>query len=291
MSEDLENLLIRNNINMNDFLDKMGNELLLTAYEEYDPLISRFAITDERKPGKVSISEILGYRAYHMQSRNILNNFENFFDSYGDGYHSRSVSMLNYKPEEIMAGLSESFKIEPIKLNKIGNKYFISSNGLHRFMILKINYLIQLYKGIPEYELAKEYSVPVEYTEINLNKTYLNYIASLFITDKFDVRAELVDFKYTDNLYVKFNNEEYIFNEEELKEFLLSKLEELKETDYFEYEDIISDIWQECLWDKNNYLKEFINTNIPNISFITEIKDYNEMKKKLKENLYGNKFN
>lgn len=71
----------------------------------------------------------------------------NFFGDKNDGYHTRSLGMLDYTSEEIVPKLQNSFEVEPMILDEVDDgKYCISTNGMHRYTILRIHYLLDKLK-------------------------------------------------------------------------------------------------------------------------------------------------
>jgi len=53
--------------------------------------------------------------------------------------------MLDYSSEEIIEKLSSSFNDEPICVQEIDKgKYAISTNGMHRYSVLRAHYLLEL---------------------------------------------------------------------------------------------------------------------------------------------------
>ena len=86
--------------------------------------------------------------------------------------------MLDYSIEEIMTKLINSYAIEPINTISIDGKYYITTNGLHRFMALKLYYILEMYQGKSIQELDNKHMITVNNKDLNvfINKVlYLNY--------------------------------------------------------------------------------------------------------------------
>lgn len=129
-------------------------------------------------------------------SSDIFNTMDNFFDSHGDGYHSRSIGMLSLNTENALEKLKNSFTMEPLRVRETGEgSYLISSNGYHRYTVLRTLFLKELYEanGDPaKIEAIKQkYVIPVDLTGIDLEKTYSKFILS-FIGSR-DPATRIVD--------------------------------------------------------------------------------------------------
>lgn len=129
----------------------------------------------------VPISKIVGCSKSNLKSdTSFLDNFKNFFDSHaGDTYHSRGLSLLEIPIENVISTLELSFDEEPIKTVSVDDKYFIAGNGLHRFMILRLYYMIELYRGKSSQELDEKYKIKIVNKKIDVFKTFASSIGSL----------------------------------------------------------------------------------------------------------------
>lgn len=186
----IDTFLKKNNVdNIADFIQKSDFKIDVwqTNISNNELHLAGFG---EKKQKKVPLSMILGFSdSYCKISKSFFENFSNFFDSsQTDGYHTRAISMLDYPVDEIVDKLSESFIDEPIKTISIDGKYYISSNGLHRFMALKIYYMLEIYKGKTREELDQKYMITVNDTELNSFKIFAKYLGS-----KFNPRIEYDD--------------------------------------------------------------------------------------------------
>ena len=154
---------------------------------DINPILSRFVMYKKNKEEKkVSINDVVGYD-YRFSNHDaiILNNLSDYFDRDGDGYHNRSVSMLDIPQGQIMSELSKSFKIEPICLVEVDKAvYNIGSNGLHRYHVIKTHFLNELSKINPEDKVAikrlkEKYSFEARISEIDYVKSYSAYLLNL----------------------------------------------------------------------------------------------------------------
>ncbi len=109
---------------------------------------------------------------------------DSYFDAEGDGYHSRSVGMLQYDENNVIDKLQGSFSSEPMVLHEVDmDKYVVSTNGMHRFLVMRLLYLSARSKCKNETELnelIKKYTIPVKSKKIDLLKTYCKYLINLF---------------------------------------------------------------------------------------------------------------
>lgn len=219
-NQDILEFFKRNNI-AEDTLERIPNNIL-TEPKEIDSIIEFKALYDEEESTKVSIADIIGYE--YPKKKNIFASLNDFFDSKGDTYHSRSVDMLSYSSDSIIDSLSRSFIIEPIKVKEINNQFFIDGNGLHRFTILRIFYLLENNKQkLSLDEIRKKYTIPVIAKKLDKIKTYCAFLIEL-INENSYVRSDLdenyhktglVEIKQ-DNNTIKLTDEELIIYVTEL---------------------------------------------------------------------------
>ncbi len=175
-----EEFLKRNKIDKNELTKNVDSKIY--SFSEINPLaeIVYFQKREERK--NISIANIVGYNyQFYSAPNDIIESLDNFFDSEGDGYHSRSVGILEYDRDYILDKLQDSFKMEPMVVADTGEgKYTISTNGLHRFTVLRLLYLSEVVqaKGDPRKldELEKKYTIPVQLQGIEFEKTYCKYL-------------------------------------------------------------------------------------------------------------------
>ena len=137
-------------------------------------------------------------------SCDICESMDNFFDSNGSGYHMRSIGMLSLTTENVMQELRRSFLVEPLSIRESGEEsYLISSNGYHRFTVLRALYLKELYEanGDPARieEIRKKYTFPADITGIDLDKTYSKFILSFIGSRNPDVRIIDMETHYDEN--------------------------------------------------------------------------------------------
>lgn len=182
MSDELYSFLGRNGIeDINDFIKKSnfnidGLQSNISNVELYN------ANFKEQKQITIPLSKILGFNESNCKiDKSFFANFSNFFDSSkNEQYYNRGIGMLGYHPEDIMVKLSESFDDEPINTIGIEGKYYISSNGLHRFMALKLYYMLEIYQGKTPEELDQKYMIKVNNRELDVFKTFTYYLGSNF---------------------------------------------------------------------------------------------------------------
>lgn len=177
-NEDAKKFLDRNGILLDSLETMPDEEREIVESFEVDSIVETISIYRESVKKDVCIADILGYD--FPFSKDIFESLSAFFDSFGDGYHSRSVGMLEYSSDEVLSKLERSFVLEPMRLKEIKeNKYFIDSNGMHRFTVLKIHYLLEKHRGKEEMMLRKKYMIPVVSKKLDLVKTYCAYLIHL----------------------------------------------------------------------------------------------------------------
>ena len=180
MNETIREFLKSLDINYNKFNALEGSQIKRSS--DINPILSRFIISKiKTETRKVSIADVVGYDYQCINlDRNLLNNLSRFFDRDGDGYHRRSLSMLDIPQEEIISQLESSFKKEPICLQEIEKGiYNVGNNGLHRFHVIKTHYLNELSKLKNKNDAKKlrdKYSFDAEITEVDYVKSYSNFL-------------------------------------------------------------------------------------------------------------------
>lgn len=185
--------------------------------KDIDSVLEEKVISTEEVSTTISIADILGYDS--PRKRDIFESISEFFDNQKDGYHKRSIGMLNYTPDNIMSGLASAFITEPIKVREVEpGRCFISGNGMHRFTILRIMYLIEKYRGTDIEKLREKYTIPVILNKVDKIKTYCSYLISVFY-DNIHVYSEIdKDHHKTDKVEVinSATKTESVLTDEEL---------------------------------------------------------------------------
>jgi len=180
MNKTVMNFLLKNKIFVNDLNSISGS--IIYSKKDINELVDKYGIYSSAIVENVSITEILGYdyEGLEVGTNNIFESLNAFFDEMGDGYHRRSISMLDYSAEDVLIGLEQSFQTEPICLQKLEEgKYFISTNGLHRYSVLKILCLSELVHAQTQEEKDRiylKYKIPAKVSNVDYIKTYCNYL-------------------------------------------------------------------------------------------------------------------
>ncbi len=173
--------LLRNGINIDEITREI--DCRVHTLEDISPILNGCgrSFLSEEKPAEVSIGDILGQVESFGYSSHIFETLDNYFEENGDGYHTRSIGLLELDPDTIIETLMQSFKREPIKcyLAEDG-KYVISINGMHRFTVLRILYLKQLQETLKNggdvEELKQRFTIPVDVQEIDKEMAYTTYL-------------------------------------------------------------------------------------------------------------------
>lgn len=237
MNECNENFLKINGIIPEETSSKVDS--LIHTQSEINPIVYDYEFQEGRKTEEVSVADIVGLYCKRGSSNNIFESLDDYFDSYGDGYHTRSVGMLEYNKDTIIEGLKKSFEAEPIVVQETGEgSYTILTNGLHRFTILRILYLKEFadanWDAKKIMELKEKYSIPVEVVSINLEKTYCKYILeqigiyNLKRPEIKSIESEYKDYKQTGNVEIKYySGEKESITQEELKNRTIEMLRQV----------------------------------------------------------------
>ena len=217
MNECNKKFLERNGIIIEDISSKI-NCTIRSSMDE-NPIIASYAFQKEAEREMISVADIVGYdsECRGINSKNIFLSLDNFFKEGGDGYHSRSLGLLEYNRDNIIEKLKESFINDPMSLIETGEgTYTILNNGLHRYTLLRALYLSEVADahGNKEKiaELANKYTIPASVTGVDLDKTYCKYLLTKARCgdeewDIADVRTEYdSEYRATDNVIIKYGN-------------------------------------------------------------------------------------
>jgi len=269
--------LKRNNIDIYELNQTVDCHIY--SREEENPIVANYDFQNPSEKGNVSIARIIGYDTrFRRIPSNIIMSMDDFFDATGDGYHTRSIGMLQYTKEDILESLKKSMEREPISIIETGEgNYTILSNGLHRYTLLRILYLSEIAnaKGNKEEieRINNKYTIPVEITGVDLEKTYCKYILmeNQVMGDDWcdngirDIQTYYdEDFSNTGRIELIYNNgKKIIMDKEQLMQFTRKFI--IENNDRL---NIIQDVMKD--YKKYKSLKKFINDNFSDIFKINE---------------------
>lgn len=230
---------------MNDcnkkFIEKNSIDISQIDENIYDgrsvnEIISKYEIQGESINEDVSVENMIGiYSISNSIPRFFPYALDSFFCEGGDGYHSRAISMLEYDDVNVINGLQRSFREEPMGLIEFDtNKYLVFTNGMHRFMVMRLLYLsakCRCNSDEEKDELQKRYTIPVKTTKIDFIKTYCKYLINMFqpisCMDEFYTKVEkTTNFKgeemYCLHKYIHFDQTKQIYETSERMEQYLN---------------------------------------------------------------------
>lgn len=269
MKECNKRFLERNGISIEDVCSKIDCHIY--SSREINPIISNYGFQTKEESQMVSIADIVGYDTQFREiNQNIFMSMDSFFDDKGTGYLTRSLGMLEYDTESIIESLRQSFELEPISLIETGEgTYTVFNNGLHRYTLLRILYLSEAAKANGDKEklaeIAKKYTIQVEVTGVDLDKTYCKYLLQMINVkdDEWkvtDIQTEY-DSKYnlTGNVIVKYANGEKEALSNEL--LLLLTKERIAEDETFKenYPQL------QRIYDRYSSFRQFIDGEFPTL--------------------------
>ncbi len=157
--------------------------------KDINPLLARNRISHHIGFKNVSVANILGSNAFDDGFQNIPQVLDQFF-GYDNSYLTRSIGLLNLDKDTFFLELSGSFKKEPICVTEFDDdKYIITENGTHRFIVLRLMYLSELSMAKTEEEkikLKEKYTIPVDTCVIDKDASYAMNLISIF-----DVNGEV----------------------------------------------------------------------------------------------------
>ncbi|MBQ8219265.1 MAG: hypothetical protein IJZ79_05875, partial [Bacilli bacterium] len=240
-NDDVMQFLIDKNIDI-DGIMKMEEAKLCDS--SMRSIISEYVISDGSEISYISVADIIGH--LKISGKNILSTMNNFFDSKQNSYYTKSITMLDYNNgKEMIYGLEHYvgqdgierniFLSEPMCVEEIKDgKFIITSNGLHRFTLLRIHYLNELLKSNSDISKLKEkYMIPVKIEKVNYFKTYSNYILSLLNDDiSFISNVSNQDRTMSDEMEICFENQaNKIVNKSQLMSLVKDTLDNVSEYD------------------------------------------------------------
>ena len=242
IQDNLKNFETKNDI---DF-DRISNlpESKSFSLKDINELVSRYGIYAEKQFQEKSIADIIGAEVAieDYDKNNISNNMKHFFTSKTPkypSYDSRANGMLEYSSDEIIDKLSFSFRKEPIVLAELeNNQSVVTTNGMHRYHLLRIHYLNELSKieKTPEnlQKLREKYTIQANVEKVDLLKTYSNFLISNMQCDEFLNIYSEYDENYikTGNVVLSEGSSKMVLNDNQLLEYINNNLYRLtnKET-------------------------------------------------------------
>ncbi len=220
---DTARFLVRNGVTYED-LEKSPT-IRLMSQKDIDPILHKYRIESDGKEELVSIADVVGY-SYHGEN-DLLKSFSNFFDSNkSGGYYQRALSMLDFTTDDALEKLSSSFRVEPMKLaDAPEGKFTISTNGMHRYSVLRALYCIEMLKAngdkTQEENIYNKYKVPAIVAKIDYVKTYANYILTTLKVAAFVSNERDDNCRSTGKARVQLvNGEELFLTNEELLQYV-----------------------------------------------------------------------
>lgn len=233
MNETIKKFLERNGVDSQSLdFDGFG----IKSDTDINPILERYCIPGKKVKREISIAQILGYSyTYFDLGANLIQNLSHFFDDNGTSYQTRSVGMLTMHREKCIETLKHVSTQDTIYVKECeNNKYIITTNGMHRFHVLRFYYLNELSKIDKSDKLAiqklnEKYTIPVEVQETDYIKTYSYYILKKLIP-QIELQSDYnSNYERTGKVVVRIQDKQKILTDEELLDFLRSTINENKE--------------------------------------------------------------
>lgn len=232
---------------------------------DINPIVSKYGVYDSfYEEVTISVADLVGHdyapKVNSGNGMNLLRTFENFFEEGEDCYRSRSLELLEYESgEQLLKGLERRNRdtIDMCVREIEDGKYIISSNGLHRFTVLRFHYLLDcMKKEKSEEELREMYKIPVTLTsKTNFKKTYCNYLIQ-----KANPDISFISFDRdndTATIHYDSRDERNTIDEEELLDLTKQSVDVLDS-------DSLSEVQQ--FYDKIESFHNFMDRCVPNFS-------------------------
>lgn len=210
-------------------IDLSSIDTRIYTLKDINPILHKYEVQGKKYDTNISMNDLIGFYEKRNVSLKFPDVLDDFFDELGDGYHSRSVGLLSYDLDKLFDILSVSFEVEPIKTFEVDNKHVILTNGMHRFVVLRLLYLNERSKCSENDldSLKQKYIIPVQTTPVDLTKTYCKYLIDIFnpasIMGRCFTKTEKYDNYYFLHELKDWNRQELVtLNEDEYQEYLES---------------------------------------------------------------------
>ena len=260
VDDNINRFFSENNINI-DSISKLSESYVYNM-NDINPIITKYAIYNDPVYSKMSVADIIGAvsESDDYDKNNIVNNLDLYFsrnDQRIVSYNNRSNGMLNYSKHNIVSGLYNSLRKEPIVVVKLDDgRALISTNGMHRYHLLRICYLDELSKTTNEQErqeLNNKYTIPVKVETVDLIKTYSNYLLRLTGAN-FMLYMERNDkYEQTGNSILALGDGQHVLNDQQLLGVVKANLDRI---------NINSPMFQKC-YEKIPSFNKYINLYFP----------------------------
>lgn len=208
-------------------IDLSSIDTRIYTFKDINPILHKYEVQGKTYSTNISMNALIGFYEQGNCSLQFPEVLNDFFDEFGDGYHSRSIGLLSYDLDKLFDILSTSFGVEPIKTLEADNKHVILTNGMHRFVVLRLLYLNERSKCSESNldSLNQKYTIPVQTTPVDLIKTYCKYLIDIFnptsIMGKYFSNIEKENNYYFLTEIKGWNRKELVtINEEEYQEYL-----------------------------------------------------------------------
>ena len=244
MNKTVEKFLTENNY---DFDNADYYSFCVKSDVDINPFLNHYYIPGKSFKTNVSIANILGYsyESFNL-SRNLISNLSRYFDEEGTSYQVRSVGMLTMDRETFIETMKKVSINDTVHVRECEEgKYIITSNGMHRYHVLRFHYLNELSKIDTNNksqinQLQEKYTIPVEVKQPDYFKTYAYFILKRLIP-KISLSNEYdSNFNTTGNAVVKIGDNKTVYTDSELLLLLQQTIEQNREefnrfTDRLEY--------------------------------------------------------
>lgn len=220
MNKPVEKFLTENDY---DFDNADYYSFCVKSDADINPFLIHFYIPGKSFKTNVSIANILGYsyESFNL-SCNLISNLSRYFDEEGTSYQVRSLGMLTMDRETCIETMKKVSIDDTVHVRECDeNKYIITSNGMHRYHVLRFHYLNELSKIDANDEtqikqLQEKYTIPVEVKQPDYFKTYAYFILNrlnpeISLSNEYDS-----NFNTTGNAVVKIGNNIKVYTDSEL---------------------------------------------------------------------------
>lgn len=153
-------------------------KFMLPVIEKVNPITYSYFIERSYMLENIILSKIIGINQKGNKS------FEQLLYEYYSAdkpeydYFSRCNGLLKYSPDKLIDILYKSLSNGSIKIRQVDlNQFCIDTNGIHRFLILKLAYIYDKNKGnLSTEELNQKYTIPVTVRKCDFIKSYCYFL-------------------------------------------------------------------------------------------------------------------
>lgn len=147
---------------------------------DINPILEKYFIQKGwDKVANIGIEYLVGI-CQETQSKSLVELLKVYYqDGESYDYFSRANGPLDYSPDEIRTILDKGLQNGSINVKELEKKrYLINSNGIHRFLMLKLAYLYEQQQGVED--IQQKFSIPATIIKCDFIKSYCYFLLARY---------------------------------------------------------------------------------------------------------------